>query len=95
MWGPASAGLEEIRLKADATIDSFTSDLCQRRPRPHLDENMGILGEVSASVRGRGGAPPPVEKRLRPHLGEDMGILGEVSASVRAGGGAPAPVEKR
>src|SRR6266496_1090826 len=23
-WGPASAGLEEIRLKADATGDSFT-----------------------------------------------------------------------
>ena len=56
---------------------------------------MEIRAKVSASVRGGGGAPPPVQKRLRPHLSEDMEIRAKVSASVRGGGGAPPPVQKR
>jgi hypothetical protein len=35
----------------------------KKRRRPHLAEDMGILGEVSPSVRAGGGAPAPVEKR--------------------------------
>src|SRR5206468_1044330 len=50
-------------------------------------------GSVSASVRGGGGAPPPVEKRLRPHWAAARERRGSVSASVRGGGGAPPPVE--
>ena len=34
----------------------------RRRLRPHLAEDMYILGEVSASVRAGGGAPAPVEE---------------------------------
>jgi quercetin dioxygenase-like cupin family protein len=33
-----------------------------KAPRPHRAEDMEIRGEVSASVRGGGGAPPPLEK---------------------------------
>src|SRR5438876_10186442 len=38
-----------------------------QRLRPHRAEDMGILGAVSASVRGGGGAPPPVQKRWPVH----------------------------
>src|SRR6266487_2677609 len=107
-WGPSASGKSACGHISARTWAS--SARCQRqfaagvgprrqwkkRLRPHLAEDMDILGEVSASVRAGGGAPAPVEKsqRLRPHLAEDMDILGEVSASVRAGCGAPAPVEK-
>jgi inosose dehydratase len=36
----------------------------KKRLRPHLAEDMGILGEVSPSVRAGGGAPAPVEKKM-------------------------------
>ena len=41
--------------------------LGQERLRPHRAEDMELRGEVSASVRGGGGAPPPVIKV--PHVG--------------------------
>ena len=34
-----------------------------KRLRLHLSEDMEIRAKVSASVRGGGGAPPPVENR--------------------------------
>jgi alcohol dehydrogenase (cytochrome c) len=67
-----------------------------KRLRPRGAEDEHIRGEASASGRGGGGAPPPLEemKRLRPRGAEDVHIRGEASASVRGGGGAPPPLEE-
>ena len=41
----------------------------EERLRPHRAEDKPIRGEVSASVRGGGGAPPPVNIVKVPHVG--------------------------
>jgi imidazolonepropionase-like amidohydrolase len=51
-------------MKGGAVVIDKRSASGQERPRPHRAEDMEIRGEVSASVRGGGGAPPPVEKRI-------------------------------
>ena len=47
-----------------------------------LESGWGWGPSVGArkSVRGGGGAPPPVQQRLRPHLSEDMQIRAKVCA---------------
>jgi excinuclease ABC subunit C len=52
---------EEGRMRPGEYRKFRIKGMLQKRPRPHLAEDMKIRGEVSASARGRGEAPPPVQ----------------------------------
>ena len=65
------------------------------RLRPHRAEDMEIRGEVSASVRGGGGAPPPVQEApaATPERGHEDPSEG-VSVSSRWGWGPSASADR-
>ena len=62
-WSPEglAAALDEMKAVRTSLISARSPDTSTERVPPHLAADAGIRGEMSASARRGGGAPPPVE----------------------------------